>query len=50
VALIGRNLNDRKVIVTGLDSPLGGQSGNPPAINGELARPREILLQIRSKF
>jgi outer membrane receptor protein involved in Fe transport len=50
LALIGRNLTNRKVLVSGQDSPLSGSNGNPTALNGVLARPREVLLQASFKF
>jgi outer membrane receptor protein involved in Fe transport len=50
LALIGRNLTNRKVIVSGQDTPLSGSNGNPTALNGVLARPREVLLQASFKF
>jgi iron complex outermembrane receptor protein len=50
LSLIGRNLTNRKVIVSGQDSPLSGSNGNPTALNGVLARPREILLQASFKL
>jgi len=36
--------------VSGQDTPLSGSNGNPTALNGVLARPREILLQASFKF
>ncbi len=50
LALVGRNLTNRKVLVSGQDTPLSGSNGNPTALNGVLARPREILLQASVKF
>ncbi len=49
-ALIGRNLTNKKVLVSGQDTPLGGANGNPPALNGVLGRPREIMAQINFRF
>ncbi|MFA7587979.1 MAG: TonB-dependent receptor, partial [Novosphingobium sp.] len=50
LSLIGRNLTNRKVLVSGQDTPLAGSNGNPGALNGVLARPREVMLQARVKF
>ena len=50
LSLIGRNLTNRKVLVSGQDTPLAGSNGNPTALNGVLARSREIMLQAKFKF
>jgi iron complex outermembrane receptor protein len=50
VSIIGRNLTDRRIIVSGQDEPLAGSNGNPGAVLGVLERPREIELQLNYKY
>lgn len=50
LSLIGRNLTNKKVLVSGQDTPLGGANGNPGALNGVLGRSREIMAQVNFKF
>jgi outer membrane receptor protein involved in Fe transport len=50
VSIIGRNLTNRKVLTSGQDTPLSGSNGNPTALNGALARPWELIMQLSYYF
>lgn len=50
VSLIGRNLTNRAVILSGQDEPLSGNNGNPYALLGVLAPPREVAVQVDYSF
>lgn len=50
LSLIGRNLTNRAVIMSGQDEPLAGNHGNPYALLGVLAPPREVAVQLDYTF